>query len=30
MLKLGVSNRSSVAPLLHETTAGEEGGVRQR
>jgi DNA-binding response OmpR family regulator len=30
MLKLGVSNRSSVAPLLHEATAGEEGAVRQR
>jgi DNA-binding response OmpR family regulator len=30
MLKLGVSNRSSVAPLLHESTVREEGGVRQR
>jgi DNA-binding response OmpR family regulator len=30
MLKLGVSNRSSVAPLLHDTTTSDEGVVRQR
>jgi DNA-binding response OmpR family regulator len=30
MLKLGVSNRSSVAPLLHESTAGEEAGAPRR
>jgi DNA-binding response OmpR family regulator len=30
MLKLGVSNRSSVAPLLHEVTSGEEAGARPR
>jgi DNA-binding response OmpR family regulator len=30
MLKLGVSNRSSVAPLLHEATSGDEAGARQR
>jgi len=29
MLKLGVSNRSSVGPLLHETTTGEKAGTRQ-
>jgi DNA-binding response OmpR family regulator len=30
MLKLGVSNRSSVAPLLHEVTTREEAGARPR
>jgi DNA-binding response OmpR family regulator len=30
MLKLGVSNRSSVAPLLHEATSGDEAGARRR
>jgi DNA-binding response OmpR family regulator len=30
MLKLGVSNRSSVGPLLHETSSGEKTGTRQR
>jgi DNA-binding response OmpR family regulator len=29
MLKLGVSNRSSVGPLLHETTSSEKAGTRQ-
>jgi len=30
MLKLGVSNRSSVGPLLHETPSSEKSGTRQR
>jgi DNA-binding response OmpR family regulator len=30
MLKLSVSNRSSVAPLLHEVASGEEAGARPR
>jgi DNA-binding response OmpR family regulator len=30
MLKLGVSNRSSVGPLLHETTSSEKAGTPQR
>jgi DNA-binding response OmpR family regulator len=30
MLKLGVSNRSSVAPLLHEATSSDEAGARRR
>ena len=30
MLKLGVSNRSSVGPLLHEATSSEKAEARQR
>jgi len=30
MLKLGVSNRSSVGPLLHESASNEKIGARQR